>query len=208
MTSAACLLLTKQLEYDFWSSWPHDPDGMTAITIILAMSFGLTVPKVVIDSLAEGAKRGRSLERKGPTQMTPPRRGRLERRLPPLLSVVAAWSTHWVLSLGLFTAHHRQPRGDRSSAGARWPTPHGAGPAVPVFIVGVAAVWLIAQSLRQTGPALVRPLLLVQLLLLAGVLILSVSNDPAADPHGLMTVVIAIIAVVAMACHLVCCASP
>jgi len=35
-------------------------DGMTAITIILAMSFGLTVPKVVIDSLAEGATRSKS----------------------------------------------------------------------------------------------------------------------------------------------------
>jgi len=30
-------------------------DGMTAITIILAMSFGLIVPKVVIDSLGDGA---------------------------------------------------------------------------------------------------------------------------------------------------------
>jgi len=32
-------------------------DGMTAVTIILAMSFGLIVPKVVIDSLGNGAAR-------------------------------------------------------------------------------------------------------------------------------------------------------
>src|SRR5262245_16310425 len=31
-------------------------DGMTAVTIILAMSFGLIVPKVVIDSLGEGQR--------------------------------------------------------------------------------------------------------------------------------------------------------
>ena len=35
-------------------------DGMTAVTIILAMSFGLIVPKVVIDSLADGAARSKS----------------------------------------------------------------------------------------------------------------------------------------------------
>jgi uncharacterized membrane protein YjjB (DUF3815 family) len=35
-------------------------DGLTAITIILAMSFGLTVPKVVIDRLGDGATRSKS----------------------------------------------------------------------------------------------------------------------------------------------------
>src|SRR5213594_1001570 len=35
-------------------------DGMTAITIILAMSFGLIVPKVVIDSLGDAATRSKS----------------------------------------------------------------------------------------------------------------------------------------------------
>ena len=32
-------------------------DGMTAMTIILAMSVGLTIPKVVIDGLGDGARR-------------------------------------------------------------------------------------------------------------------------------------------------------
>jgi len=35
-------------------------DGMTAVTIILAMSFGLIVPKVVIDSLGDAAARSKS----------------------------------------------------------------------------------------------------------------------------------------------------
>jgi hypothetical protein len=35
-------------------------DGMIAVTIILAMSFGLIVPKVVIDSLGDGAARSKS----------------------------------------------------------------------------------------------------------------------------------------------------
>src|SRR5262245_12569351 len=35
-------------------------DGMTAVTIILAMSFGVIVPKVVIDSLGDGAARSKA----------------------------------------------------------------------------------------------------------------------------------------------------
>jgi uncharacterized membrane protein YoaK (UPF0700 family) len=73
--------------------------------------------------------------------------------------------------------------------------------AVPVFIVAVAAVWLIAKASDRRGPALVRPLLLVQFLLLACVLVVSVINDPAANPHGFMAGVAAMIAVSAMACQ-------
>ena len=73
--------------------------------------------------------------------------------------------------------------------------------AVPVFIVAVAAVWLIAKASERRGPALVRPLLLVQFLLLACVLIFRVINDPAANPRGLMAGVAGMIAVSAMACQ-------
>src|SRR5213594_2411194 len=36
-------------------------DGMTAVTIFLAMSFGLIVPKIVIDSLGDGTARSQAL---------------------------------------------------------------------------------------------------------------------------------------------------
>jgi uncharacterized membrane protein YoaK (UPF0700 family) len=73
--------------------------------------------------------------------------------------------------------------------------------AVPVFILAVGAVWLIAKALGRRGPALARPLLLIQFLLLAAVLILSVIYGPAENPRGLIAGVAAMIAVSAMACQ-------
>src|SRR5882724_1960061 len=128
---------------------------------------------------------------------------RLERVLPPLLSVIAGTvDVIGFMSLGLFTAHVTGNLVVIAALVVRGGPPNMAQVlAVPVFIVAVAAVWLIAKASERRGPALVRPLLLVQFLLLAGVLILSVSNDPAANPHGLMAVVTAMIAVFAMACQ-------
>ena len=48
---------------------------------------------------------------------------------------------------------------------------------------------------------MVRPLLVVQFLLLTCVLTFSVLNDPALKPHGLMAIFVAMIAVSAMACQ-------
>src|SRR5262249_11989638 len=73
--------------------------------------------------------------------------------------------------------------------------------AVPVFMMAVAAAWLIAKASDRRGLALLRPLLLVQFLLLTGVLILSVVGDPVSNPHGLLSGVTAMIAVSAMACQ-------
>jgi len=73
--------------------------------------------------------------------------------------------------------------------------------AVPVFMAGVAAVWLIAKASDRRGAELARPLLLVQFLLLAGVLIFSVIYDPAAHPRGAFAGLAAMIAVSAMACQ-------
>jgi uncharacterized membrane protein YoaK (UPF0700 family) len=73
--------------------------------------------------------------------------------------------------------------------------------AVPVFILAVAGVWLIAKRLNKRGLALARPLLLVQFLLLACVLIVAVVYHPASDPHGLMAGIAAMFAVSAMACQ-------
>jgi len=67
--------------------------------------------------------------------------------------------------------------------------------AVPVFIGAVGAVWLIAKACDRRGPALARPLLLVQFLLLTCVLMFSVIDDPAAHPHGWLS------GVAAMACQ-------
>jgi uncharacterized membrane protein YoaK (UPF0700 family) len=71
--------------------------------------------------------------------------------------------------------------------------------AVPVFLVAVAAVWIVAKASARRGPALARPLLAVQFLLLACVLIFSAIYNPAANPHGVIAGIIAMIAVSAMA---------
>jgi uncharacterized membrane protein YoaK (UPF0700 family) len=73
--------------------------------------------------------------------------------------------------------------------------------AVPVFIVAVAAVWLIAKASDRHGPALARPLLLLHFLLLGVVLICSVIYYPAANPRGVAAGITAMIAVSAMACQ-------
>lgn len=73
--------------------------------------------------------------------------------------------------------------------------------AIPVFIVAVAAVWLLAKASGRRGPGLMRLLLSVQSLLLACVLVFSVITKPSGDPHGLMAGVAAMMAVSAMACQ-------
>src|SRR5215510_13478830 len=128
---------------------------------------------------------------------------RLETRLPALLSVIAGMvDVIGFLSFGLFTAHVTGNLVVIAALLVR------GGPlkiapvlAVPVFTVAVGAVWLIAKGSDRRGPALVRPLLFVQFLLLTCVLTFSVMNDPALEPHGLMAIVVAMIAVSAMACQ-------
>jgi uncharacterized membrane protein YoaK (UPF0700 family) len=73
--------------------------------------------------------------------------------------------------------------------------------AVPAFIVAVAGVWLIARASNRRGPALARPLLLIQFLLLCCILIFSVIYDPAANPQGRKAIITALMAVSAMACQ-------
>src|SRR5207302_2621182 len=129
---------------------------------------------------------------------------RSERRLPPLLSVIAGMvDVIGYLSLGkLFTAHVTGNLVVIAALLVRGGPPKTAQIlAVPVFIVAVAAVWLIAKASDRRGPSLVWPLLLVQLLLLACVLVFSVVNDSAANPQGFMAGVAAMIAVSAMACQ-------
>jgi uncharacterized membrane protein YoaK (UPF0700 family) len=129
---------------------------------------------------------------------------RLEVRLPPLLSVIAGMvDLTGFLTLGhIFTAH---VTGNLVVAAAD--AVHG-GPfhlaqalAIPVFMLALAGVWLIAQVSHRHGAMLTRPLLLVQFLLLATVLVFSVIARPSAAPDGLMAGIAVMIAVSAMACQ-------
>jgi len=73
--------------------------------------------------------------------------------------------------------------------------------AIPVFILALAAVWLIARTSGRRSVALARLLLLVQFVLLATVLTFCVFTKPSSNPHGLTAGVAVMIAVSAMACQ-------
>src|ERR1700738_3639431 len=129
---------------------------------------------------------------------------RLEERLPPLLSVIAGMvDLTGFFTLGnIFTAH---VTGNlvviAAEAVRRGPLNLAQTLSVPVFILAVAAIWLLARASGRRGPGLARLLLIVQFLLLAGVLIFSVITHPSLNPHGLMAGVAVMIAVSAMACQ-------
>jgi len=127
----------------------------------------------------------------------------VEGRLPPVLSVIAGMvDVIGFLSLGLFTAHVTGNLVVIAAQVVRGGPPHLAQIlAVPVFMIAVAATWIIAKASDRRGSALLRPLLLVQFLLLAGVLILSIVGGPVSNPHGLIAGITAMIAVSAMACQ-------
>jgi uncharacterized membrane protein YoaK (UPF0700 family) len=127
---------------------------------------------------------------------------KMEQRLPPLLSVIAGMvDLTGFFTLGsIFTAH---VTGNLVLAAAA--AVHG-GPwnlaqalAIPVFILAVAAAWLIARASNLHGVALTRLLLLIQFLLLVAVLVFSVTTKPSVNPHGLMAGIAVMIAVCAMA---------
>src|SRR5271166_6208642 len=129
---------------------------------------------------------------------------RLEKQLPTLLSVIAGMvDVTGFLTLGnIFTAHITGNLVVFAAVMVRGgPLNLAQALAVPVFILAVAAVWLVARASGKRGLALARLLLLVQLLLLAGVLVFSVITNPSASPHGLMAGIAVMIAVSAMACQ-------
>jgi uncharacterized membrane protein YoaK (UPF0700 family) len=73
--------------------------------------------------------------------------------------------------------------------------------AIPVFMLALAAVWLIARVSDRHGSRLARLLLVIQLALLTAVLIFCVITKPSANPHGFYAGVAVMIAVSAMACQ-------
>ena len=129
---------------------------------------------------------------------------RPETQLPTLLSIIAGMvDLTGFLTLGnLFTAHIT---GNLVVIGALLVRRGRINPpqilAIPVFILAVAAVWVLARASGRRGPGLLRLLLLIQFLLLTCVLIFSVITKPSANPHGLMAAIAAMMAVSAMACQ-------
>jgi uncharacterized membrane protein YoaK (UPF0700 family) len=128
----------------------------------------------------------------------------LQKWLPTLLSVIAGMvDLTGFLSLGnLFTAHIT---GNLVVIGALVVRGGRINPAqilaIPIFMIAVAATWLIAKASGRRGSSLMRLLLVIQLLLITCVLIFSVITKPSLDPHGLMATIAAMIAVSAMACQ-------
>src|SRR5215472_1513704 len=128
---------------------------------------------------------------------------RSEPWLPILLSIIAGMvDLIGFLSLGTFTAH---VTGNIVVVGALIVRHKRINPAlilaIPVFILAVAVTWLIAKASGRRGTGLMRPLLLIQFLLITCLLIFSVITKPSTDPHGLMATITAMIAITAMGCQ-------
>ena len=129
---------------------------------------------------------------------------RFAQRLPPLLSVIAGMvDLTGFFTLGnIFTAHITGNLVVAAAAMVRGgPTNLAQLLAIPVFVLALAAVWLIARTSRRRSVALARLLLLVQFALLAAVWIFCVLTRPSSHPHGVTAGIAVMIAVSAMACQ-------
>src|SRR5258708_12493508 len=72
---------------------------------------------------------------------------------------------------------------------------------VPVFIIALVAARLLAARLDRSGIATLRPLLLLQFLLLSGLLAICIGVGSLAGPNAAIMTVAAMLAVSAMAVH-------
>ena len=126
---------------------------------------------------------------------------KMTERLPPLLSVIAGMvDLLGFFTLGSFTAHVTGNLVVAAAAavhGGPWNLAQAL--AIPVFMLAVAAAWLIARASNRHGVVLTRLLLVIQFVLLLAVLAFSVAAAPSANPHGLMAGIAVMIAVCAMA---------
>jgi uncharacterized membrane protein YoaK (UPF0700 family) len=122
--------------------------------------------------------------------------------LPTLLSLIAGSAdVSSFLGLGgLFTAHIT---GNLVILAAHLAAGTRVGVAlllsVPVFILVLALTRLLAAGLEAVGRATLRPLLLLQLLLLAGFLAMGVAAGPRVDPNAATAIVAGMLGVAAMA---------
>jgi uncharacterized membrane protein YoaK (UPF0700 family) len=132
------------------------------------------------------------------------RLARLEARLPAMLSVIAGMvDLTGFFTLGhIFTAH---VTGNLvvAAADAVQGAPFNIAQAlaIPVFMLAVAAVWLIAEASHRQGASLARLLLVVQSALLTALLVFSVITRPSADPFGVAAGIAVMIAVSSIACQ-------
>ncbi|HEX2328232.1 MAG TPA: YoaK family protein [Candidatus Angelobacter sp.] len=124
-------------------------------------------------------------------------------RLPVLLSLIAGMvDVIGFLNLKVFAAH---VTGNLVMIGALlaggYRTNLDQDVAVPSFVIAVALVWVIARTLRKHGRPVGRPLLFLQSLLLAGVVMASVFDGHSSSPDSLELVIDTILALSAMACQ-------
>jgi uncharacterized membrane protein YoaK (UPF0700 family) len=125
-------------------------------------------------------------------------------RLPVLLSLIAGMSDviGFVMLGGLFTAHVTGNVVIIAALlvrGGPLQIPHIL--AVPVFLAAAAGVWMVTKLSGKRGAALIALVLRIHLLLLALVLVFSVSRHAAAHPHGVDAAIAGLLAVSAMACQ-------
>lgn len=124
------------------------------------------------------------------------------RHLPALLSVIAgSVDTIGFLGLGgLFTAHvtgnlvilaAHVVSGDRATMAPML--------SVPVFMAMLGLTRLLVGRLETAGMATLRPLLVLQFLLLAGFLALGIAAGPGVDPNAAIAVMAGMLGVSAMA---------
>src|SRR5712672_3458865 len=144
-----------------------------------------------------------TVERGTPRFRTPSVESSLNAKLLPTVLSVIAGSVDAIGFLGLgglFTAHvtgnlvilaAHLARGGKAPVAPML--------SVPVFVAALGLTRLLASALERIGFASLRPLLLLQLLLLVGFLVLCVSAGPRIDPNTTIAILGGMLGVSAMA---------
>jgi uncharacterized membrane protein YoaK (UPF0700 family) len=143
------------------------------------------------------------VERRTPRFRTPLVESSLNAKLlPPVLSVIAgSVDAIGFLGLGgLFTAHvtgNLVILAAHLASGGKAPVAPML--SVPVFVAALGLTRLLAGALESIGVASLRPLLLLQLVLLAGFFVLCASAGPRIDPDATKAILAGMLGVSAMA---------